>query len=105
MELRALVTNKLVYEELSYDEDIPMPDDKSLPFGCLNFMGRLLGEILRLTNPKHSVFVESTLGFYDAAGNDILNMKTIGLIGKCIGVAGLNGLDQMLSQKMQIEIK
>lgn len=96
MELRAIITNKLVYEELSYDEDLPMPDDKSLPFGCLNFMGRLIAEIIRLTNPKTSIYVESTLGFYDNSGNDIFNMKTVGLIGKCIGVSGLNGLDQIL---------
>lgn len=30
MEVNCLITNKLTYEELSYDEDIPMPDDKSL---------------------------------------------------------------------------
>lgn len=30
MEIACLVTRKLGYEELSYDEDIPMPDDKSL---------------------------------------------------------------------------
>lgn len=29
MELRGLKTGTLEYEELSYDEDIPMPDEKS----------------------------------------------------------------------------
>lgn len=29
MEVSALISKKLTYEELAYDEDIPMPDDKS----------------------------------------------------------------------------
>lgn len=93
MEIRALITNKLVFEELSYDEDIPMPDDKSLQFGCLNFMGRLAKEMIRLTNPKSIIYVESTFGFYDNLGNDVINIKTIGIIGKGLGICGLNGLD------------
>lgn len=96
MELRALITNKLVFEELSYDEDIPMPDERSLQFGVLNFMGRLMVEILRITNPKTSVYVESTLGFYDNQGNDIFNMKTVSLLRRCVGISGLNGLDKLL---------
>lgn len=50
-----------------------------------------------ITNPRDIVFVESTLGFYDSNGKDVLNLKTIGLILKCIGVSGLNGIDLLLS--------
>jgi WASH complex subunit strumpellin len=42
MEVSCLISKKLTYEELSYDEDIPMPDDRSIQFGAINFMGRLL---------------------------------------------------------------
>lgn len=52
MEVKAIITGKLSYEELSYDEDIPMPDDKSQQFGAVNFMGRLVQEIMRLTNHR-----------------------------------------------------
>lgn len=30
MEIACYISKKLTYEELSYDEDIPMPDDKSI---------------------------------------------------------------------------
>jgi len=46
MEAACLLTKKLTFEELSYDEDIPMPDEKSLPFGVINFTGRLLKQVL-----------------------------------------------------------
>ena len=32
-------------------------------------------------------------------------MKTIGLLGKCLGIGGLNGLDQILQQKISHELK
>jgi WASH complex subunit strumpellin len=41
MECMYLLTKKRTVEELSYDEDIPMPNLKSEPAGCVNFMGRL----------------------------------------------------------------
>lgn len=41
MEVACIITKKLTFEELSYDEDIPMPDEKSLPFEVINFTGRL----------------------------------------------------------------
>lgn len=42
MELKGLITGNKEYEELSYDEDIPMPDEKSKQYGAINFIGRLL---------------------------------------------------------------
>ena len=41
MECMYILTRKKAIEELSYDEDIPMPELKSEPPGCINFMGRL----------------------------------------------------------------
>ncbi|CAD8147536.1 unnamed protein product [Paramecium pentaurelia] len=105
MELKGLITGNKEYEELSYDEDIPMPDEKSKQYGAINFIGRLLNQIILITNPREIVFVESTLGFYDSNGRDVLNLKTIGLILKCIGVSGLNGIDLLLSQHLSKTVK
>ncbi len=96
MEVSALISKKLTFEELAYDEDIPMPDEKSRQFGVVNFMGRLLKEILNLTDSRKTTYIESTLGFYDN-GIPVLTMKTMTLLGRCIGISGLNGLDRLLS--------
>lgn len=42
MEVACIITKKLTFEELSYDEDIPMPDIKTIGNGAINFTGRLL---------------------------------------------------------------
>lgn len=48
MEQNAFVTSKLDYEELLYDEDIPMPDRNAMEkYGSVNFMGRLLKELMK----------------------------------------------------------
>lgn len=65
MEVNAFLNNKLTIEELSYDEDIPMPDLKSAEQGSVNFMGRLLKEMLNLTNPKSAIYVDLTSSFFD----------------------------------------
>ena len=106
MEVSCLNTNKLTFEELAYDEDIPMPDEKSLPFGVINFTGRLLKQILSMTDMKNTTYIEATLGFYDLkTGADAFNMKTISLLSKCIGNSGLNGIDKLLAYSIQKELK
>ena len=66
MEVNAFLNNKLTIEELSYDEDIPMPDLKSAEQGSVNFMGRLLKEMLSLTNNRNSIYVDITSSFFDS---------------------------------------
>ena len=84
-------------------------------------MGRLLRELLQLSNPKKTIYLESCSAFYDiATGKEVnweyflfkihfyifysftsskklITMKTIAILHKCIGVSGLNGLDKLLS--------
>lgn len=113
MEVNAFLNNKLTIEELSYDEDIPMPDLKSAEQGSVNFMGRLLKEMLNLTNSRSSIYVDLTSSFFDSKSEKevnfflikyikyiiylkTLNMKSIAMIHRCIGVSGLNGLDRLL---------
>jgi len=66
MEVNAFLNNKLTIEELSYDEDIPMPDLKSSEQGSVNFMGRLLKEMLSLTYNRNSTYVDITSSFFDS---------------------------------------
>ena len=65
MEVNAFLNNKMTIEELSYDEDIPMPDLKTAEQGSVNFMGRLLKEMLSLTNNRNSIYIEMTASFFD----------------------------------------
>lgn len=78
-----------------YDDDIPMPNiERNKKLGSVNFMGRLLNQILSLTNGRSTVYIDHSMGFFELnSGKEIITLKSLGLLYKCIGVSGMNGLD------------
>ena len=42
------MTGNTQFEELLYDDDIPIPSGKSVEPGTVNFMGRLLKALIKL---------------------------------------------------------
>jgi len=96
MEQNFYLTGNLQFEEMLYDEDIPIPEfkEKTEP-GTINFMGRLLKALIELTDQRSTVYIDHSLGFFELnTGREILTMKTLGLLYKCIGLSGMNGLDR-----------
>lgn len=65
MEVNAFLNNKMNIEELSYDQDIPMPDIKTAEQGSVNFTGRLLKEMFYLTNNRLTMYIDITSSFFD----------------------------------------
>jgi WASH complex subunit strumpellin len=95
MEKITFITRKVGFEELNYDEDIPMPSGTDP--NCNNFMGRLLIEILNLTEFRKCIFLSSTYAFYDlTTGREVFTLKTLSMLYRCIGISGLQGLDHLL---------
>jgi len=92
------------YEELNYDDYIPMPKFKYE--NCNSFLGYLLNEIIYFTNPKKAVFIQSAFGFYDFdQKKEVLTLKTLNILYKCIGISGLQGIDNLLSLKIMESLK
>ena len=58
MEQNFYLTGNLQFEEMLYDEDIPIPEfkEKTEP-GTINFMGRLLKALIELTDLKEALFI------------------------------------------------
>lgn len=98
IESNAFLSGKLMIDEYFYDEDIPLPAENSSDGVSLTFMGRILNAILNLTDSKRTIYMDSALGFFDSNDRkEIITMKTMGLLYRCIGVPGLNGLNRLLS--------
>ncbi|KAJ8965671.1 hypothetical protein NQ314_003953 [Rhamnusium bicolor] len=69
------------------------PTDNSV-----NFIGRLAREVIRLTDPRNSVYLDQTSTWYDMKTHKpVLNKETITSITSSIEVAGLVGLDRLFS--------
>ncbi|XP_046735927.1 WASH complex subunit 5 isoform X3 [Diprion similis] len=64
----------------------------------INFIGRIVRELLRVTDPKTTVYVEHTIAWYDLkTQTEVLNHKIFSVILKAMGIPGLTGLDKLIS--------
>jgi WASH complex subunit strumpellin len=62
----------------------------------VNFMGRLVRELIHQTDPNTTTYVESMQGWYDGAGSEVVGIRTFSLLSRACGVVGLVGVDQLI---------
>ena len=88
---------------------IPIPDYPALDGESKNFMGRLLRELMRQTDPKTTRYVAPHSGWFDTEGSEVVGIRTFALLTSAVGNVGLAGLDRLLSfmvtQKLQMCIE
>ncbi|XP_043273140.1 WASH complex subunit 5 [Venturia canescens] len=69
------------------------------------FMGRLARELMRVTDPKTTVYIEHALAWYDLkTQSEILTHKVFSMILEAIGTPGLAGLDKLISHYVTVEL-
>jgi hypothetical protein len=82
------LTKEVGYEELNYDESIPMPRGEFK--NCNTFVGELLNELIELTHPSKCTFLQAAYGFYSIEQRkEVVTLKTLHILQKCIGICGL----------------
>uniref|UniRef100_A0A8D8QYM0 WASH complex subunit strumpellin n=1 Tax=Cacopsylla melanoneura TaxID=428564 RepID=A0A8D8QYM0_9HEMI len=85
------VLNQVIEETVSTEIDSLMSTS-----GC-TFIGRLADELISMTDPKLSTYVENTTSWFNVkTQKEIFNMKIFSLSIKAIGISGLVGLDNVL---------
>jgi WASH complex subunit strumpellin len=71
----------------------PLPNDPSV-----NFIGRLAREIIRITDPKLTCYIEQNSAWYDfKTKQEIVNLQLFRKIDMALDSFGLNGLDRLFS--------
>ena len=71
---------------------LPPQDDKSV-----GFMGRLAREILNMTSPSRTIYMEWMHGWYDFSGKEIVGLQLLNKIHASLGITGLVELDRLMS--------
>ncbi|XP_076661736.1 WASH complex subunit strump [Halictus rubicundus] len=62
------------------------------------FIGRLARELVRITDPRTTIYIEHSLAWYDLKTQaEVLNYKIFSKIVEAIGTPGLTGLDKLIS--------
>lgn len=84
---------------------IPIPMYGALERGTTNFMGRLCNALLRLTDYGKTVYATECLGWYLADGTEAAGIKLFTFLNSSVGVAGLGGVDRMLSFRIVHNLK
>ncbi|KAB7495837.1 WASH complex subunit strumpellin [Armadillidium nasatum] len=98
-ECNILLKKKISDHESAYQSvAIPIPKFPSVDNQSVNFIGRLLTEILRITSPKTTVYISELETWYDSKNhNEVLNSTIVENVEKAICVAGLAGIDKLLA--------
>jgi len=77
---------------------IPIPRIAPLDDGSINFMGRLVREIIRVTDPKVTFYAEQRNTWYDVRTKQpVVDILLFRKLHRAVGSFGLSGLDRLLS--------
>ncbi|KAL1465122.1 hypothetical protein WDU94_004714 [Cyamophila willieti] len=90
---------KVWYEVLNQviEETVSTEIDSFLSTSGCTFIGRLADELISMTDPKLSTYVENTTSWFNVkTQKEIFNTKIFSLAIKAFGISGLVGLDNVL---------
>lgn len=69
----------------------PPTDNESV-----NFIGRLLRELIRQTDYRTTTYLDQMSGWFDERGKEVVGIRTFSLLIESVGVFGVTGLDNLL---------
>lgn len=77
---------------------IPIPVYPPLDDNCANFIGRLVREVLSLTDVQASIYLDANSGWFETtSGRELFGMRTCSMLHRAVGTAGVRGLDSTLA--------
>ena len=78
-------------------EAIPIPVHPPLDGYSTSFVGRLVRELLQRTERVSTRYVDAKSAWVDGGGKELVGMRTMTLLHRSIGAAGLRGVDRTLA--------
>ncbi|WOL12606.1 WASH complex subunit strumpellin [Canna indica] len=103
---KEIITNVLKQsaQEVKQYTELVKPKQESMLSSSLSnslsksntFFGNLLYQILQLTDPSRSMFIEPMSGWFNAEGHELLGLLIFDVLDSCIGQVGLCIFDSLL---------
>lgn len=96
-ECNSFLRNKIQdWQSLYQSTAIPIP--KFAPIDqSVNFIGRLAREIIRITDPRQTTYVDQMSTWYDSkTKQEVVTIKVFEKLERAVGSWGLSGLDRLL---------
>ncbi|XP_068228667.1 WASH complex subunit 5 [Palaemon carinicauda] len=106
-ECNQLLKKKISDHESVYQSTaIPIPKFQPTDLQSVNFIGRLVREILRITDPKTTVYISQLGTWYDTrTHSEVLSSTVMAKIESSISTAGLTGVDKLLAFLIVTELQ
>ncbi|EED92001.1 hypothetical protein THAPSDRAFT_34228, partial [Thalassiosira pseudonana CCMP1335] len=71
---------------------------------CINFMGRILSMLLKITDTQYTTYSLERIGWFLGDGTEVCGLKNVSLLRKAIGIYGLTGVDRLLCYRILHEL-
>lgn len=106
-ECNSFLRNKVQdWQSVHQSQSIPIPRFPPTDTQSVNFIGRLARELLRITDPRTTVYIEQMTAWYDSkTHNEVINIKFFSKVSKSVGTAGLTGLDRLFCFMIVTELQ
>jgi WASH complex subunit strumpellin len=106
-ECNAFIRRKVLdFDSVYQSRNIPIPKFPPLDQFSVTFIGRLTRELLKITDPKQTVFVNQMRSWYDSKSRaEVVTPRLFTLMMQSIGTAGMNGVDRLVSFMIQTELQ
>mmetsp|Transcript_21478 Transcript_21478/g.35261 ORF Transcript_21478/g.35261 Transcript_21478/m.35261 type:complete len:1140 (+) Transcript_21478:113-3532(+) len=84
------------WQSIFQSDAIPIPQFQPLDKRSVNFMGRLVRELLAQTDPRKTVYIECNQGWYNQQLREVVGIRTFDFLYRGVGVFGLCGVDRLI---------
>eukprot|EP00985_Skeletonema_marinoi_P011305 scaffold5364_cov134-Skeletonema_marinoi.AAC.3 len=71
---------------------------------CINFMGRMVSMLIKITDTQYTTFSIEKSGWFMSDGTEVCGLKTVSLLCQAVGVYGLTGIDRLLCYRILHEL-
>lgn len=106
-ECNAFLNHKVSEWQSKYQSfTIPIPTYPVEADGAATFIGRLAKELLRITDPRYTNYIQLSSAWYDAKAQhkEVINLKFISKIADSIEISGLSGLDKLYAHMLSADL-
>lgn len=91
------------WESVYQNSTIPVPQFTSKEESSVNFMGRLVRKLLKLSDHRKTVY-SYTKQSWEAQGTAVIGIRTFDLLNHALGTEGLVGIDRLLCHMVSSDL-
>ena len=76
--------------------DIPIPKYPRVDDDSVTFMGRVVADVVRVTDPSQTMYLMPMSAWYASDGSEVMGIRQFSLLRRAMDVPGLWGIDRIL---------